>query len=788
MKLSRKFVSDYIDLDEKLSIKEIAEAMTGVGNEYDDASSLINCTNLTVGEVIECSDHPDSDHLHVCKVNVGEEILDIVCGAPNVRVGLKVIVALPGAILPGGEIKKGKIRGVESNGMLCSKAELGLDNKFLDEKDVAGIHELPEDTKVGSDPIKVLGLDDEVIDFELTSNRGDLLSILGMAYELGAIYKKEVKEIEYKYNENDKDINDMFKIDIQTESCPLFLAKRVENVTIKESPDFIKSRLIASGIRPINNVVDISNYVMLELGQPLHYYDADRLGDTLIVRDARDEEILKTLDGQDRTLTQEDIVIANKNEAVGLAGVMGGLSTEVENDTKNILIEAAIFDSIRVRKTSKKIVRSEASNRFEKGLDPKRTYMAIERSCELLEKYADATIVGGIVEHNKLEIKEKVIDVTIDKISKVLGIELDINTVENIYKDLGFKVVVNDNALTVTVPTRRMDISIAEDLIEEAGRIYGMDNIKGKLPVLNVVTGSYNKSRREIKNKLVNLGLNETLSYTLIPESEVTSFTNDEFIPIKLADPMSEDRNTLRYSLLYSLKEIYKYNKARNQENICIFEMGKGFYKENDEYKETNKLAILMTGEYYLDINNSKVDFYVLKGVLEELLDYLGYSNRYRLVVNNLPKDFHPGQSAIIELQGKQIGVMGKLHPNTIKGDVYALEIDLDKLFINRGTKMTFKDIPKYPSIIKDFAFVVDKKVPAGDLIAQIKKSGGRLLTNISIFDVYTGPNVLENEKSIAFKLEFMDNNRTLTDEEVMEVFNKIIVDVEKMGAVLRNK
>jgi len=790
MKLSRKFVSDYIELDEKLSIKEIAEAMTGVGNEYDEASPLINCTNLIVGEVLECVEHPDSDHLHVCKVNIGREVLDIVCGAPNVKVGLKVIVALVGAKLPGGEIKKGKIRGVESNGMLCSKAELGLDNKYLDEKDVSGIHELPENTVVGSDPIKVMGLDDEVIDFELTSNRGDLLSILGMAYELGAIYKKKVKELDYKYNENDKDLNDSFKVLVETESCPLFLAKRAENVVIKESPDFIKSRLIASGIRPINNVVDISNYVMLELGQPLHYYDADRLGDTLIVRDAKDGELLKTLDGQERVLSNEDIVIANKNEAVGLAGVMGGLSTEVENDTKNILIESAIFNSIRVRKTSKKILRSEASNRFEKGLDPRRTYMAIERSCELLEKYADATIVGGLVEYKNLNIEDKVIDVTIDKINKVLGIELDIKTVENIYKDLGFEVVVNNNTLTVTVPSRRLDISISEDLIEEAGRIYGMDNIKGKLPILNVVTGTYNKTRREIKNKLVDLGLNETLSYTLIPEDKVKSFTIDEFIPVKLADPMSEDRNTLRYSLLYSLKEIYNYNKARNQENICIFEMGKGFYKENDEYKETNKLAILMTGDYYLDINNSKVDFYVLKGVLEEVLDYLGYNNRYRLSVSDLiPKEFHPGQSAIIELQGKQVGVMGKLHPNTVKGNVYALEIDLDKLLINRMSKMTFKDIPKYPSIIKDLAFVVDKNIPAGDIIALIKKSGGKLLTNISIFDLYTGENVGEDKKSIAFKLEFMEPSRTLTDEEVMEVFNSVIEKVTKtLNAELRDK
>ena len=312
MLLSKKFVSDYIDLDENLSINDIAEAMTSVGNEYDYAGKLINCTNLITGEVVECVDHPDSDHLHVCKVNIGSEVLNIVCGAPNVRSGIKVVVALPGAVLPGGEIKKGVIRGVESNGMICSIAELGLDSKFLRPEDKEGIHELPSDTEIGIDGIKALGLDDEVIDFELTSNRGDLLSVIGMAYELGAIYNKKVKDIDLKHNSNSDDINDSFKIDIQTKDCSLFLAKKAINVTIKESPLFIKNRLIASGIRPINNVVDISNYVMLETGQPLHYYDADRLGDTLIVRNANDGEKLTTLDSVERVLSSEDIVIADK--------------------------------------------------------------------------------------------------------------------------------------------------------------------------------------------------------------------------------------------------------------------------------------------------------------------------------------------------------------------------------------------------------------------------------------------------------------------------------------------
>ena len=787
MKLSRKFVSDYIELDDSLSVKEIAESMTNVGNEYDTAEPLINCTNLIVGEVIECSDHPDSDHLHVCKVNVGNEILDIVCGAPNCRKGIKVIVALNGAKLPGGEIKKGMIRGQVSNGMLCSIAELGLDHKFLKEEDIKGICELPQDSEVGSDPIKALGLDDEVIDFELTSNRGDLLSVMGMAYELGAIYNKKVKDIDLTYTSNNDDINNEFKVKVETKSCPLFLAKKAINVTIKESPEFIKSRLIASGIRPINNVVDISNYVMLETGQPLHFYDADRLGNTLIVRDARDNEELTTLDNIKRTLSSDDIVIANSNESVGLAGVMGGLSTEVENDTKNIIIESAIFDNIRVRKTSKKILRSEASNRFEKGLDPKRTYMAIERSCHLLEKYADATIVGGIVKYDETNSDDKIIEISVDKINKVLGINLDSNTVKEIYERLGFTVT-GEDTLTVSVPSRRLDINIKEDLIEEAGRIYGMDNIKGKLPVLNVITGTYNKTRRQIKNKLVDLGLNETLSYTLIPYNNVKEFTIDNFEPISLADPMSEDRSTLRYSLLYSLKEIYKYNKDRNLENISIFEMGKGFYKEDGIYKETNKLAILMTGDYYLDIKNTKVDFYVIKGILEELMDYLGFNNRYRLVVSNLPKEFHPGQSAIIELQGKQVGIIGKLHPNVIKGDVYALELDLDKVLANRSSKMTYKEISKFPSSTKDIAFIVNKDVTCEELEKVIKKAGGRILNKCELFDLYIGENVDKNSKSLAFKLVFSDSTHTLSEEEVMNSFNKIIEEVEKTGAKLRNK
>ncbi len=786
MKLSRKFVSDYIDIPNDVTTLKLANDMTNIGNEYDSCEKLIPATNLVIGEIIECKNHPDSDHLRVTKVDIGSEVLDIVCGAPNCRKGIKVIVAKVGAKLPGGEIKASKIRGCASNGMLCAMSELGLDSKFLREEDYAGIHELDENAKVGEDPIKYLELDDEVIDFELTSNRGDLLSILGMAYEIGAIYNTKVKDIDLSYHEQGK-IN--FKVDVKTDNCSLFLAKEVKDITIKESPTFIKNRLIASGIRPINNVVDISNYVMLETGQPLHFYDRDSLGDTIIVRMAKEEEQLTTLDNEKRILSSDDIVIANKKEAVGLAGVMGGLDTEIEETTKNILIESAIFNNVKIRKTSKKILRSEASNRFEKGIDPRRTYMAIDRCCHLLEKYADATIIGGMVEVNNTKIEDKEVSVSLDKINKVLGINIDCDIVKDIFERLAFKVTVKNNLFKVIVPSRRLDISIAEDLIEEVGRYYGMDKIEESKLVLPLKAGHFDSLKRQIKNKMIALGLNETLSYALIPEDKVHQYTLDDFVHINLADPMSEDRKTLRYSLLYSLTQIYEYNKARNFKDVCIFEIGRGFFKEKDEYKEELKLACLMTGKYYLDINNTNVDFYIIKGVVEELLDYLGYNGRYTIDVGNVASQLHPGVSATIKVQEIEIGVIGKLHPNVTSDDVYVFEINLDKLLNKRTSNIKFKEIPKYLGMEKDVAFVVKKNITNKQIVEVIKKAGGKLLTNIELFDLYEGEKINHDEKSVAYNLKFEDMNKTLTEEEVMATFNKIISEVEaKLDAKLRNK
>ena len=786
MKLSTNFVKDYVDID--VDVKTLAEDMTKAGNEYDNAENFINATNLVVGEVLECEMHPDSDHLHICKVNVGNEVLQIVCGAPNVRKGLKVIVALPGAVLPGDfTIKKGSIRGVESNGMLCSIAELGLDSKFLKPEDKEGIHELPAEAETGTDPIKFMQMDDSVIDFELTANRGDLLSILGMAYEIGAIYNKKVKPIDLSYNQTSDDINNNFKVEVNTENCSMFLAKRVENVVIKESPTFIKNRLMASGIRPINNVVDISNYVMLETGQPLHYYDADTLKGMLEVRMADEGEKLTTLDEIERTLSSEDIVISDGQRAIGLAGVMGGLDTEITENTKNIIIESAIFDSVKIRKTSKDILRSEASTRFEKGLDPNRTYLAIERSCHLLEKYADATVVGGLVKYDTTNKEDKKIDITFEKINKVLGMQIPKLDVQDVFTKLGFTYEVEGDTLHVSVPTRRIDISIAEDLIEEVGRIYGVDNIEGKLPELPMKEGSYNKTIRQIRNKMIDLGLNETLSYILINDKEAVKYTTDDFEAIPLLDPMTEERNTLRYSIIPSLVKIYEYNKAHSQRDVSIFEIGKGFYKKDGQYGEDTKLCVLMTGKRYEGLKEKNVDFYDIKGVTEEILDYLGYGGRYSLIQNNeMPKEFHPYQTANISVNNDIVGIVGKLHPEVSKDDVYVLEINLDRLLGKKVGKMKYKEISKFPSVKKDLAVIIDNDVTSEEIAKQIKKAAGSLLLTSKVFDVYTGVGIEDGKKSIAYSLEFGASDRTLTDEEINNLLEKIIVSLEKQGAELR--
>jgi len=788
MRLSRNFVNDYTSLKD-IDIHEFASSMVKLGNEYESITKLVPATKLVIGKVKSCTMHPESDHLHICKVDIGKEELNIICGAPNVREGLKVIVALDGAVLPGGTIKKTVVLGYESNGMICSLAELGIDKKFLNDDDINGIHELNDDAPIGEDPIKYLELDDDVIDFELTANRADELSMLGLAYESAVITNGDVTLPDLTYSETKEDVNDKLTLNVDTKDVFTFLVKRVNNINIKESPLFMKNRLMACNVRSINNVVDISNYVMLETGQPLHFYDADKLGKVIAARNAKNGEKLVTLDNQERMLSSEDIVITNGENPVALAGVMGGLDTEIDENTKNVVIECAIFNPSNIRKTSKKLLRSEASIRYEKGLDVNRCYMAIERACNLLEKYADAKVLKGMLEYNTLDRNEKTIEISLDKINSVLGYSLNEEDILSVFKRLHFEASTKNKMFKVTIPTRRLDISIPEDLIEEVSRVYGVDNINSTLPVFESSASVHNVKDRVIRDIMVGEGLNEVITYSLINEKDVFKFTNDEFGIIKVLDPLTEERTVLRHSMLTSLLDVYKYNKSRNIKDLSIFEISKCFSLINGEYIEENKLAFLCTGAYTEGLNKDYYDFYSVKGLVENLLDKLGYKNRYSFVVREFPEEMHPTKSAYINVNGKIVGLFGQVHPRMMKDEIYVCEINLETLFENKTGKVKFKEVSKYPGISKDVAFVLNKDVTNESVIATIKQAGGKVLSKVEVFDYYEGDKIEKDKKSIAYNLYFESSEKTLELEEIVPIFDKIIeAVVKKHNAVLRDK
>jgi len=795
MKVSKNWLNDYVKVDD-IDPKEIEVKMPLVGNEIEEIKPICSGTNLVIGHVISKEKHPDSEKLSVCMVNLGNETVQIVCGAKNVDANQKVIVAKIGAILPGGiKIEKAKLRGIESNGMICSLEELGIESKYVPERSKGGIHILDDNAPIGSDALEYLCYNDYVINVELTANRNDLLSMIGMAYEFGAMYDRSVTLPDTSYSENAESITDKLDLTVQTINCPLYIAKMVKDIEIKESPNFIKARLMAAGIRPINNVVDISNYVMIEYGQPLHFFDSEKLGNKIIVRMAKDKEVMTTLDGNDRILDETDIVIANDKEIVALAGVMGGLNTEVTNDTKSITIESAIFNPYNIRYTSKAVLRSEASSRFEKGLDTNRSIEAINRACHLLEKYANATILKDIVIHNDVDRIEKTINIKLEKINKILGMNLPGEEVLDIFKRLGFITKFKNNEFIVTVPSRRLDISIEEDLIEEVGRLHGYENMKGNLPTSKVQKGRRSPKQEYIKNikeKLESFGLNETITYSLTNENNIRKFTNSEFNYIELSSPMSEDRKIMRYSLIPSLLNCIEYNLSRNVKDINIYEVSKIYYKKDGVFEEENILSAAMTGKYIENIwqnKNVEVDFYLIKGILEELFDYLKLNNRFELRTNDLPREFHPKRSAGIYVDQELVGYIGAIHPKLNKTPIYVFEISIDKLFNKRIRPIKVKELSKYPSISKDLAFILDKNITSLELTNEIKKVAGKILFDIEIFDVYTGEKISSNKKSIALTLKFQDNTRTLTDDEVMEIFHKIIKEIEnKFSAELRDK
>lgn len=786
--ISLNWVKDYIDISDQ-DPHELAEKITKAGVNIEAVISS-RIEHLVIGLVKECVPHPDSDHLHICQVDIGDKVTQIVCGAPNARVGIKVLVALPGCKLPGDfEIKAGKIRGVESNGMMCALYELGLEKK-TDEAYARGIAELDTELAPGTDANVYLGTNDTLYELDVHKHRNnDCYYHIGFAYEIASILNRKVTLPEAKFTEISDNVNNHISLKVETDKCPYYLAKMVKGVRIEPAPKFIQERLIAAGMRPINNVVDISNYVMLEYGQPLHFFDKDKLGNKILVRQAREGEELTTLDSVKRTLSERDIVITDGQKPVCLAGVMGGENSEVDDGTHDILIESAIFDAVSIRNTaSRHDLKSEASIRYGKGLNYEYTLAAIERACALLEKYAGAKVLGGVVKHDSLAKKVKTVSFKTGEVSTLLGLTLTDDDVKTELDRLDFPFTLKGDTFTVTIPNRRLDIDEnVNDIAEEIGRLYGYHNLQSTLPLTTTRRGQYVGDvalRKIISKRLRQLGLNEVKTYTLVSPDMAKLFRYEGKEQIKLPNPMAIEKSVIRTSLIPSLLGVYDYNNARSVKDINLYEISKTY---DVQYHEDVKVAMLMKGSYLTSVwqgINARTDFYVLKGVVENLLNYLGYKNRISFASAEVA-DLHPGMSAKIYVDRDCVGVIGRVHPSLYKDEIYVCELSMSMLYAKQIKPLKFKEASRYPEVIKDVAFVVSNEVESEVIRNQIKRSGGRLLSSVSEFDVYN--NVAPGKKSIAYTLVFKDDNKTLLEDEVMQVFNNIIREVEtKTGAKLR--
>ncbi len=792
MRISTSWLNDYVDISDE-NLLELADKITNAGVNVETVEEY-NTPNLVVGQVLEFAPHPDSDHLHVCKVDVGDEILQIVCGAQNLETNMKVIVSKIGCVLPGGfEIKKSTMRGIESCGMLCALSELALEED-TPENHAKGIHKLPDDALIGANPYNYLGLDDTIYNLDLNPNReADCTNHIGFAYETAAVLGKKVEMPDTKTHPIEDSVFAELELDVITDNCTMYNAKKVIDVVIKESPDFIKERLTNCGMRPINNVVDISNYIMLEYGQPLHFFDADKLGKSILVRMGEKGEVITTLDGVKRKLTTEDIVITDGEKPVCIAGIMGGENSGIDENTKNVVIESAIFDPLKIRYTSKRLdLRSEASRRYEHGLNYEYTEEAIERACYLLEKYADAKVLSDTLKYDIVDKSLKIAKVTLSKINSLLALEMTLDDAKRSLDNLGFDYEVKGEEFTVTIPNRRNDVSMREDLVEEIGRLYGYNHIQSKMPKLDVKRGEYKGTvgyRKSVSKRLRSLGLNETRTYTLISPEMDEQFTYERKNSIKLQKPMSNDKSILRQTLVPSLMNVANYNFSRNIKDVSIYEIANTYY---DTDKEEIKIAMLMTGNY---IHSSwqgqtlKCDFYSLKGIVENLLVYLGFEGRYSFTSTNEIKDMHPGATALVNIDNRPVGYIGRVHPNMSKKEIYVSELSMTKLLEKKTRPFKYKEISKYPSIVKDVAFIMPNGMESAEVEREISRSAGKLLKNIEVFDLYRGENVKNDEKSIAYSLTFGSDEKTLRAEEVNELFNKIIEEVcKKLSLSIRNQ
>ncbi|PEH07342.1 phenylalanine--tRNA ligase subunit beta [Lactobacillus sp. UMNPBX3] len=805
MKVSYQWLQEYLDLD--VAPQDLAEKIARTSVDINDVYSLSDgLKKIVVGEVVKCENHPDSDHLHVCQVDVGEEEpIQIVCGAPNVQEGKKVIVALHGArIADNQKIKRGKIRGVESNGMLCALQEIGFSDKIAPKDYEDGIYFLPDDAKNGDPVFKYLGMDDTIIDTDVTPNRGDMLSIYGNVNDIAAFYglKPHFKEITIKEEGTEKTA-DLFQAEINdTKIAPTYKLRVIKGVKIAESPLWLQIRLWNSGIRPVNNVVDVTNYVLLKYGQPLHSYDYDQLsGKNFGVRHANEGEKFITLDGDEQTLKANDIVVTVDDQPVALAGTMGGEGTAVSDDTTTVALEAAIFDPVMVRKQARRLdLHSESSMRFERGINPATVEIALNEAAEMIKELAGGTITAGIVTGSEALAVDTPIKLSLAKINHVLGTSLTMEQVTDIFDRLAFAYTVDDDdQLTVIAPARRWDISLAADLYEEIARIYGYDNLPSTLPTMTRNRGGLTPRQRFIRasrHDLEGMGLTQAISYSLTTVEKAKQFQIKPLAePMKLDFPMSSDHVATRMNIVSGLLNDIAYNVARNVDNVALYEEGRVFLPMGDERPvEQEHLAAAVTGQMVANSWNKKdqpADFFQLKGIVERYLKNMGIAGKITYVPTSDRQEMHPGRTADIMVDDQLVGFIGQVHPQTAKEykipETYVFELNLELLLAAPKIENEYTPISKYPSITRDIALLVDDDVENATIVEAIKQKGGAYLKDIHLFDVYAGSHLPAGKKSLAYTLTYQDDKGTLTEDQVNTAFDKVTAYLQdKVDAEIR--
>ena len=787
MKITYNWLKEFIDISD-LSPQEIAEILTNVGIEVDSVRyAAENLEKVVTGKIEKIEKHPNADKLKICQVNVGGEIVQIITGADNVFEGAVVPVALHGAKLPSGtRIKKSKLRGEVSNGMLCSESELGLTDSS------EGIMILPKETEIGKDIVEVLGLNDYVIEYEITTNRPDALSVLGIARELKAVLNRNITLPEATVKEGNFEITNEAELEVlDTAACPRYTGFVLKNIKNTQSPLPMQVRLYLVGLRPINCVVDATNYVMYELGQPLHAFDLRKLkGRKVVVRRAKEGEKIITLDGVERSLTPEDLIIADAENPVAIAGIMGGENSGTEMETTEIFLESAHFDPMTVRKTSKRLgLSTDSSYRFERGADIEMCRFAAERALHLIQNTCGGEAARGVLESYPKPYTPKVIVFRPEKSSRLLGINIPPRKSAEILANLGFNVKKEQDYLIVKVPSwRKYDVSREVDLTEEVVRIYGMKNVTSTYPLMhsNVRKNFTYFKIEEIKEFLCALGYFEAINYSFVGENLYKKLNLTVEKLKKISNPLSEEWVYMRNFVFPSLVQNAVNNINRNERDVALFEVAKVFDKE----EEPLHLSLLLTGRVKSELYSFRsADFYDIKGTVEALLERLNLKGEF---IPQGEKNFlHPGQSAEITVEGETIGFLGKLHPNVLENldvnqEIYVAELELGKILeLSEAVKPTFSQIPKFPPVTRDIALLVDKEVPVAE-VEKLIRSKAKKLEAIRLFDVYEGDKIPKGKRSVAFSLKFRDKNKTLSDEEVNGIMDAIIRELEKNGITLR--